>query len=1242
MPTGQYPFIDIAVHDKVRNRFASGDAVVVLSETLDDILWVNGAGASLFGHAGLYEFMDEGLNRSATSFRQIEAAARNIRNVASATTQTFAMRTGSGFRRPVLSATMECIVLSDGNQALLVAVDNSEPVKTLQKRAACILDGFEETDTHAAVLDATGAIVDATSSFDRLQMDPAERARIVGNVSRPAVRLAKRPIRTALGHLPAAIARISDDPPLHLLFAIEMSIGNLDPLPDGSDLELDTEADLETDKGAAEQQETTTAELTQPDASAVLKPLPQSLAEQKPSVLNMVSEDIAEAAPFETDMAEPIDSGSASTPEIIADDPETPADEENDEPQPVVPVEETIVAVSETSGPQPVYPLIAEADGFLFNPDRRPVRFVWKIDADGVFHEISPEFARAVGPNSADVEGRKFTDVADVFNIDEDHTITELLRKRDTWSGKTVLWPVQGTDLRVPVDLAALPTYSRERIFDGFRGFGIVRSADAVNDPERIGLALVNNPRHGEETQRAGAGVDPVTLQEPGLAAESETSAKAETSTQPVKSAEPLLPTEPVQAVDVSPESEGDDENVLPLPSPTDADKPLLTTVSADKKADDAGADVPANDTPALEISDSPGRRRADKVIQLEERRSKTRDGLSNTEKLAFREIAERLGKARSEAGNEPLRPFGKRQPPAVPTTQHNDNAVPDEPTAPKIDDQTTDKSAPVLPIEDKQTALEPEKKPALDKPDLQAANTSASDRPANGVTPTLLEQLPTPIVVHDGTTIFYLNEEFRLLTGFLTRKELNEAGGVSVLFADDEAAQDMEKPETSGELVLRCADARTICVRAKLRSISWEDGHALMLALTPSKRIEAVGETDDEVPEPATPAEQPETDVAETSKISALQVEVDELRSILETATDGVVLIGEDGIIRSMNRSASGLFDFDENETRGRPFAMLFAHESQRAVKDYLSGLSGNGVASVLNDGREVIGREASGGFLPLFMTIGHLSGSNGYCAVMRDITQWKRAEEELRAAKREAETASSHKSDFLARVSHEIRTPLNAIIGFSELMAGERFGPIGSPRYLEYAHDIGRSGKLVLDIVNDLLDISKIEAGEQEMDFGAVSLNEALLETVSILQPQANSQRVIVRTSLSSSVPDVVADLRSVKQIAINILSNAIRFTPAGGQIVVSTAYEQDGNVSLRIRDTGVGMTRHQLEQAMKPFKQVTGFQRQRGDGTGLGLPLAKAMTEANRAQFSMNSQPGQGTLVEIIFPSQRVLAQ
>jgi PAS domain S-box-containing protein len=341
------------------------------------------------------------------------------------------------------------------------------------------------------------------------------------------------------------------------------------------------------------------------------------------------------------------------------------------------------------------------------------------------------------------------------------------------------------------------------------------------------------------------------------------------------------------------------------------------------------------------------------------------------------------------------------------------------------------------------------------------------------------------------------------------------------------------------------------------------------------------------------------------------------------------------------MNGSACALFNYDEAETRDQPFAMLFAHESQRAVMDYVGGLADHGVSSVLNDGREVIGREASGGFLPLFMTIGRLSGSNGYCAVLRDITQWKRTEEELRNAKRAAETANSHKSDFLARVSHEIRTPLNAIIGFSEMMVEERFGPIGSPRYLEYAHDIGNSGKHVLDIVNDLLDISKIEAGQVSMEFVSVSLNDHLAESVSLLQPMANSQRVIIRTSLSASVPDVVADQRSIKQIALNLLSNAIRYTPSGGQIVVSTSYEPSGNVMIRIRDTGIGMNRKELEQAMKPFGQVGPGPRQRGDGTGLGLPLTKAMVEANRAQFEIVSAPGEGTLVSISFPPQRVLA-
>ena len=311
-------------------------------------------------------------------------------------------------------------------------------------------------------------------------------------------------------------------------------------------------------------------------------------------------------------------------------------------------------------------------------------------------------------------------------------------------------------------------------------------------------------------------------------------------------------------------------------------------------------------------------------------------------------------------------------------------------------------------------------------------------------------------------------------------------------------------------------------------------------------------------------------------------------------------------------------------------------------AVGDYLASLSQNGVASVLNDGREVIGREAEGNLIPMFMTIGRLPNDSGYCAVMRDITQWKRAEEDLTQARAVAERASSQKTDFLARISHEIRTPLNAIIGFSELMVDEKFGPIANDRYRDYLRDINRSGNHVLDLVNDLLDISKIEAGQQEMDYEAVSLNDTLAETVALMQPQANRERVIIRSSFASGLPEVVADLRSIRQVALNILSNAIRYTQAGGQVIVSTAYEASGDVVMRVRDTGVGMSQAEIEQAMKPFRQINALQRSRGDGTGLGLPLTKAMAEANRARFTIQSTPNQGTLVEITFASTRVLAQ
>ena len=247
-----------------------------------------------------------------------------------------------------------------------------------------------------------------------------------------------------------------------------------------------------------------------------------------------------------------------------------------------------------------------------------------------------------------------------------------------------------------------------------------------------------------------------------------------------------------------------------------------------------------------------------------------------------------------------------------------------------------------------------------------------------------------------------------------------------------------------------------------------------------------------------------------------------------------------------------------------------------------------------------------------------------------------------ELTAAKYQSEKASAAKSDFLAKISHEIRTPLNAIIGFSEIMAQEKFGPVGNERYRQYLLDIQSSGQHLLSLVNDLLDLSKIEAGKLELDFASVALNPLTQQCVAIMQPQANRERIIIRTSLSSKLPPVLADARSVRQIVLNLISNSTRFTGTGGQVIVSTTLTDVGEVVLRVRDSGIGMSEQEIARALEPFRQVATAVRPGAGGTGLGLPLTKALAEANRATFSIKSAPSAGTLIEVAFPPNRVLAE
>ena len=486
-----------------------------------------------------------------------------------------------------------------------------------------------------------------------------------------------------------------------------------------------------------------------------------------------------------------------------------------------------------------------------------------------------------------------------------------------------------------------------------------------------------------------------------------------------------------------------------------------------------------------------------------------------------------------------------------------------------------------------------------------------------------ILERLPVGVLIHRADQLIYANRAFLEWTGFSDLAAVANAGGLERLVPEPGTGA-LDRTNGTGKtftIATRAGD--TLTCEGRLYSVPWKGENALMLVLI------------------RTAAD--ERHKAAELAWHAAEAEARELKSILDTATDGVIVVDRDGAVLALNRSAEALFGYEYAEMVRRPFTELFAPESERAARDYLDGLTKNGVASVLNDGREVIGRVRQGGLIPLFMTMGRVGdGANKFCAVLRDITQWKRAEEDLLNAKRTAERASSAKSDFLAKISHEIRTPLNAIIGFSEVMMEERFGPIGNERYREYMKDIHASGQHLVSLINDLLDLSKIEAGKLDLVFASVNLNELVRQCVALMQPQANQQRIIIRSSLSQTLPPVVADARSVRQIVLNLLSNSIKFTGAGGQVIVSTALTDRAEAILRVRDTGVGMTDKEIETAMEPFRQLQTSTRYGSGGTGLGLPLTKALAEANRAAFSIKSARDAGTLVEITFPGTRVLAE
>jgi PAS domain S-box-containing protein len=527
-----------------------------------------------------------------------------------------------------------------------------------------------------------------------------------------------------------------------------------------------------------------------------------------------------------------------------------------------------------------------------------------------------------------------------------------------------------------------------------------------------------------------------------------------------------------------------------------------------------------------------------------------------------------------------------------------------------------------------------------LAQPEPPARGESARDR-------ALFDLLPTGVLIYRLDRMLYANPAFLQRIGYDSLHTLEQAGGLDALYVAPGVSQTSSTSETGTPVTISAfheSSEPTPAAEARLFTISWDgdSAHALMLSPDqPASAGDAATEgvstktpiSQDAVPEPVLPS-------AEELVPTAGQASAEDLAAILDTTAEGIVMFDAEGNIHACNRSAEALFGFDGPVFVRHGLADLFAPESQRAVLEYLESVKGqeksDGVESAPGHGRDVLVRGSRGGIIPLSMTMGRTrpNGSN-FFALFRDISHGKTSTREPRQEPPPTHRAAATQADMLARISREISVPLNAILGLAEGMIGEPPASSGDERYADYARDIRTSGERAIAIVNDLLELSRIETGEVNLAFASQNLNELVESCVSAMQPQASRERIVIRTSLAQALPPVVADSRALRQITLNLIGNSIHLANPAGQVIVSTALSDLGEVVLRVRDTGHGLNDNEIAAALEPFRNPQSSSEQATDGSALSLSLTKALVEANRARFHIKPGGRSGTLIEVVFP-------
>lgn len=359
----------------------------------------------------------------------------------------------------------------------------------------------------------------------------------------------------------------------------------------------------------------------------------------------------------------------------------------------------------------------------------------------------------------------------------------------------------------------------------------------------------------------------------------------------------------------------------------------------------------------------------------------------------------------------------------------------------------------------------------------------------------------------------------------------------------------------------------------------------------------------------------------------------------ILRIAPEGIISVDSSGNILMFNDAAENIFGYERDQVIGQSLDILLPETVRGVHGRYLQNFIDGPETTRMMGGRgDINGRRRDGSIFPAEASISklHTSGQTILTVTMHDITERKETDERLQLALREAQQADKAKQGFLASMSHELRTPLNAIMGFSEMIELEIFGAIGNDRYSDYIHDISASANHLLTLVNDMLDIAKIEAGKLDLDMEYVDLAEVATEAARELSVLIEQKGLNFGGVTDRYRETVYADSRAVRQILVNLLTNAMKFTPDGGGIGVSISPSEGDFVHVLVWDTGIGIAEDDLEKVLSPFTQTGDIQVAREGGTGLGLAIVKSLVELHGGWITVESAVGEGTRVHVYLPN------